>query len=127
MTSPTLMQRVRKTLLLIATASLLLLIGYTWAALHVAYSDGERAGVLQKLSHKGWVCKTWEGEMLLTPIAGAQPEKFEFTVPDSVVAEHLNALIGKHVVLTYQQHRGVPSTCFGDTEYFVQDGRATSP
>jgi hypothetical protein len=127
MTTPTLMQRVRKTLLLIALASALIMIGYTWAALHIAYSDGERAGVLQKLSRKGWLCKTWEGEMLLTPIAGTLPEKFSFTVPDPLVAQRINALIGKRVALVYQQHRGIPTNCFGETEYFVQDARELIP
>lgn len=127
MTPPTLMQRIRNILLLIALVSVLLVAGYTWAALHMSYSDGERAGVLQKLSHKGWLCKTWEGELLLTPIAGTIPEKFLFSVPDDSIASKLNTLMGKRVTLTYQQHRGVPSTCFGETEYFVQDARPDGP
>ncbi|MDE3011383.1 MAG: hypothetical protein KGI67_10895 [Pseudomonadota bacterium] len=121
MTVPTLMQRVRRTLLMLVVLSIAVIAAYTWFSLHYAYSDGERAGVLQKLSHKGWLCKTWEGELLLTPLAGTLPEKFEFTVPDDAVAARLNALMGKRVTLSYEQHRGVPSTCFGDTEYFVRD------
>ena len=117
------MQRVRRTLLMFAVASLLLLVGYTWASLHVSYSDGERAGVLQKISHKGWLCKTWEGELLLTPLAGTVPEKFAFTVPSAAVAQNMNTLLGHRVVVTYEQHRGVPTTCFGETEYFVQGVR----
>lgn len=121
MTVPTLMQRVRRTLLMLVVLSIAVIAAYTWFSLHYAYSDGERAGVLQKLSHKGWLCKTWEGELLLTPLAGTLPEKFEFTVPDDAVAARLNALMGKRVTLVYEQHRGVPTTCFGDTEYFVRD------
>lgn len=95
--------------------------GYTWLSLHWAYSTGERAGLLQKFSKKGWICKTWEGELLLTPLPGVIPEKFEFTVRDDQVAERLSANAGKRLVLNYSQHKGVPSSCFGDTEYFVEN------
>lgn len=100
-------------------AALLLLAGYTWTMLHISYSDGERAGYLQKFSSRGWVCKTWEGEILLTSMPGAIPEKFEFSVRDDKVAADLTAATGKRVVLSYAQHKGVPSQCFGETEYFV--------
>src|ERR1700741_935778 len=101
-------------------AVLLLFAAYTWVMLHVSYSDGERAGFLQKFSHKGWICKTWEGEILLTSMPGAIPERFEFTVLDDEVARQLLAATGKRVLLTYAQRKGVPSACFGDTEYFVE-------
>jgi hypothetical protein len=100
-------------------AALLLFAGYTWAMLHVSYSDGERAGYLQKFSSRGWVCKTWEGEILLTSMPGAIPEKFQFSVRDDTVAQALTAATGKRVVLSYAQHKGVPSECFGETEYYV--------
>jgi hypothetical protein len=100
-------------------AVLLLFGGYTWAMLHISYSDGERAGYLQKFSSRGWICKTWEGEILLTSMPGAIPEKFEFSVRDEAVAQALTAATGKRVVLTYAQHKGVPSQCFGETEYYV--------
>lgn len=100
-------------------AAVLLLAAYTWAMLHVSYSDGERAGYLQKFSTRGWICKTWEGEILLTSMPGAIPEKFEFSVRDPQVAKDLTAATGKRVVLSYAQHRGVPTQCFGETEYYV--------
>jgi len=100
-------------------AALLLMAAYTWAMLHISYSDGERAGYLQKFSTRGWVCKTWEGEILLTSMPGAIPEKFEFSVRDPDVAKQLTAATGKRVVLSYTQHRGVPSQCFGETEYYI--------
>ncbi|MBV7539017.1 hypothetical protein KW842_24925 [Duganella sp. sic0402] len=100
-------------------AALLLMAAYTWAMLHISYSDGERAGYLQKFSTRGWICKTWEGEILLTSMPGAIPEKFEFSVRDPQVAKELTAATGKRVVLSYAQHRGVPSQCFGETEYYV--------
>lgn len=100
-------------------AAALLLAAYTWVALHLSYSEGERAGYLQKFSKRGWVCKTWEGEILLTSMPGAIPEKFEFSVRDDEVARQLTAATGKRVVLSYDQHKGVPSACFGETEYFI--------
>jgi hypothetical protein len=92
---------------------------YLWSALHWSYSDGERAGFIQKLSKKGWVCKTWEGELLLATVPGAIPEKFAFTVRDERVAAQLRQLAGRRVLLTYEQHKGLPTSCFGDTDYFA--------
>ena len=108
------------TTLTVVAAALLGLAVYVWITLHWSYSDGERAGFLQKFSKKGWICKTWEGEILLTSMPGAIPERFSFSVRDDQVAAQLNASIGKRVVLTYAQHKGVPSSCFGDTEYFIE-------
>jgi hypothetical protein len=93
---------------------------YAWLTLHWSYSEGERAGYLQKFSRKGWICKTWEGEILLSSMPGAIPERFAFSVRDGELAKQLMAAAGKRVVLSYAQRKGVPSTCFGDTEYFVE-------
>jgi hypothetical protein len=100
---------------------------YVALSLNWSYSSGERAGFLQKMSHKGWVCKTWEGELSLIAIPGTAPEKFLFSVRDDVVAKRLEAAMGKRVTLLYEQHKGVPSSCFGETEYFVVDLREVSP
>jgi hypothetical protein len=94
---------------------------YTWTALTWAYSKGERAGYVQKFSKKGWICKTWEGELAMVSLPGAMPEKFYFTVRDDSVAARINQSLGKRVALTYNQHKGVPTSCFGETEYFVAD------
>lgn len=103
-----------------AALSVLLAIAiYVWAVLSWSYSEGERAGFLQKVSYKGWICKTWEGELSLVAIPGAAPEKFLFTVRDDAVAQQLNVVAGKRVTLKYEQHRGLPTSCFGDTDYFV--------
>jgi len=96
----------------------LLAIGWVWIALHWSYSDGERAGYVQKLSRKGWLCKTWEGEIAMVTMPGAIPEKFEFSVRDEAMAQRINQLAGKRVVLDYRQYKFIPSTCFGETEYF---------
>jgi hypothetical protein len=104
---------------LIVLASLIFS-AYAWVSLSWSYSTGERAGLMQKISRKGWLCKTWEGELLLTSMPGAIPEKFEFTVRDDDLANQLVEHTGQRLVLTYAQHKGVPSSCFGDTEYFVE-------
>ncbi|WP_346287373.1 hypothetical protein [Zoogloea sp.] len=93
--------------------------GYTWLVLRWSYSSGERAGYVQKFSQKGWLCKTWEGELAIVAIPGSMPEIFSFTVRDDRVAAEINALMGKRVALSYDQHVGVPSTCFGETGYYV--------
>ncbi len=105
--------------------SLILLSGvltsaYIWLALSWSYSTGERAGLMQKISRKGWLCKTWEGELLLTSMPGAIPEKFEFSVRDEELANQLMEHTGQKLVLTYAQRKGIPTSCFGDTEYFVE-------
>ena len=92
---------------------------YTWSALSWSYSQGERAGYVQKFSRKGWICKTWEGELAMVNIPGALTEKFQFTVRDDKIADYVNASLGKRVALSYEQHVGIPTTCFGETEYFV--------
>ncbi|MEK7810966.1 MAG: hypothetical protein AAB278_04015 [Pseudomonadota bacterium] len=100
---------------------------YTWVALTWNYSEGERAGFMQKLSKKGWLCKTWEGELSLVALPGAAPEKFLFTVRDNAVAEKINKLVGQRVALVYAEHKGIPTSCFGDTAYFVSDVKAVQP
>jgi hypothetical protein len=93
--------------------------GYVWTALHINYSDGERAGYIQKFSRKGWICKTWEGELAMMNLPGTMPELFHFSVRDPAVATQLNQTIGQRVRVHYEQHKGVPSDCFGETEYYV--------
>jgi hypothetical protein len=92
---------------------------YFAVVLNWSYSSGERAGWVQKFSKKGWLCKTWEGEIALVSMPGAIPEKFEFTVTDEAVAEQINRVMGQRVSLHYEQKVGLPTTCFGETRYFV--------
>jgi len=103
----------------IIPAVIVLFVLYTWFVLSWSFSEGERAGYVQKFSHKGWLCKTWEGELAMINMPGTLTEKFIFTVPDDAVAKKINASLGKRVSLVYEQHVGIPSSCFGDTEYFV--------
>jgi hypothetical protein len=92
---------------------------WTMLALWWSYSEGERVGVLQKFSRKGWICKTYEGELALYVVAGVAPQIWTFTVRDEAVASELNPVIGERVRLHYEEHRGLPTSCFGDTAYFV--------
>ncbi|MFN4265237.1 MAG: hypothetical protein ACK4F8_05765 [Aquabacterium sp.] len=96
-----------------------LIAGYFAIVLNWSYSSGERAGWVQKLSKKGWVCKTWEGELALVSMPGAAVEKFLFTVTDDAVAEKINRVLGKRVALHYEEKVGLPTTCFGETRHFV--------
>jgi len=105
--------------LILLVFPVVVLTGYTWVTLHYAYSSGERSGYVQKISKKGWLCKTWEGELAMTTVPGTAPQIFQFSVRDDATAHRIEQAVGQRVALSYQQHRGVPSTCFGETEYFV--------
>jgi len=104
---------------LIAMLAALLFAAYLWLMLTWSYSRGERAGWVQKLSEKGYVCKTWEGEMAMVTMPGSIPEKFLFTVRDDAVAEKLEAAMGRRVAVDYEEHIGLVTSCFGDTGHFV--------
>jgi hypothetical protein len=97
----------------------LLFAGYVWLMLNWSYAEGERAGYVQKLSKKGWLCKTWEGEIALVSMPGTVAEKFQFTVPSEEVAQAINKSLGSRVTLFYEQHIGLPTNCWGETQYFV--------
>lgn len=105
----------------------LLLAGWTWVTLNYSYSMGERAGYAQKLSQKGWLCKTWEGELAMANLPGTMPEIFRFSVRNDSIAKILEINLGKRVSLSYAQHRGVPTSCFGETEYYITNVRMVEP
>jgi hypothetical protein len=112
-----------KTTLVIVLVAILGFALWSWITLSFTYASGERAGFVQKLSKKGWVCKTWEGELAMVNLPGAMPEIFYFTVRDDSVAARIQRIMGRRVSLTYEQHVGVPTTCFGETSYFVTEFR----
>ena len=99
-----------------------------WAgiALNFSYSQGNRVGYVQKLSKKGWLCKTWEGELAQVNMPGAMSQIFVFTVRNDSVAAAIQKLEGGLVALDYAEHRGVPTNCFGETGYFVNGVRRAS-
>jgi len=116
----TLSRKAKLVIAAVIVTPVLLFVLYTWSALNWSYSQGQRAGVVQKFSRKGWICKTWEGELAMVPVPGTTtPELFDFTVRDDLVAEQRNSSLGKRVALTYHQHKGVPTSCFGETQYYV--------
>jgi hypothetical protein len=93
---------------------------WTWFALSWSYSEGDRAGVLQKFSRKGWLCKTYEGELAQYVVAGVAPQIWPFSVRDPAIAAELSRAVGSKVQLHYTEHVGLPTSCFGDTPYFVE-------
>ncbi len=120
-TEPTKKKRIRWRLwLFIVLMTPIVLFGlYTWFVLTWSYSSGERVGYVQKLSKKGFIAKTWEGELAMVSMPGTLPEIFHFTVPSDEVAAQINASLGKQVRLHYEQHIGLPTKLFGESEYFV--------
>jgi hypothetical protein len=109
---------------LVLLSPILILGLYTVVALNWSYSDGDRSGYLQKFSRRGWVCKTYEGELAMSTVPGVAPTIWTFSVRDKAVARKLNEHLGQKVVLHYAEHRGVPTTCFGTTDYYVDSVRA---
>ena len=107
-----------------AVVPALLLIGWTAITLNWTYSNGTRAGYVQKFSQKGWLCKTWEGEIAMVNVPGAAQERFAFTVRNDSVASVINRLQGQRIIIEYDQHKFIPTSCFGETEYFVRGVRA---
>lgn len=93
---------------------------WTWFSLSWAYSEGDRAGTLQKFSRKGWLCKTYEGELALYVVGGVAPQIWYFSTRDASVAKGLAAAVGQKIQLHYTEHRGVPISCFAETPYFAQ-------
>ena len=100
-------------------AIVLLVAGYFLFVFNWSYSEGERAGWIQKFSSKGWLCKTWEGELAMVSMPGSMSEKFFFTVWDDATAEQINKVIGKRGSLHYDEKVGIPTSCFGETRYYV--------
>lgn len=100
---------------------------WTLITLTFSYSDGDRVGYVQKFSHRGWLCRTWEGELAMTPVPGATPQIFSFSVRDNDTVKRIKDAEGKRVALHYKEKRGIPSSCFGDTNYFISDIRVLGP
>lgn len=121
MTAPSARPRRRLWLILLGVLVIPFVLFSLYVGLMLAwsYSDGDRAGVLQKFSRKGWLCKTYEGELAMTTAPGVAPVIWAFSARDPKVIPQLRAAIGKRVVIHYTEHRGVPTTCFGQTTYFV--------
>lgn len=112
--------------LLLVVLPLALLALWTFGTLQFSYSEGNRTGYLQKLSRRGWICKTWEGELAVSNVPGQAPEIFRYSVRDDAAVQQIQALQGQRATLTYRQHVGVPTSCFGETQYFAAGARAVA-
>jgi hypothetical protein len=115
----TVMGRIRNTVLIVTATLLIGMALWTWFSLSWSYSEGERAGVLQKFSKKGWICKTYEGELALYVVGGVAPQIWYFSTRDEAIAEQLFKAVGQQVQLHYTEHRGIPTSCFAETPYFA--------
>ena len=115
-----LVRRGARLVLVRAALVVMIVAGWTWLTLSWSYSVGERAGVLQKFSRKGWICKTYEGEVAQYVVSGVAPQIWYFSVRDEAVAQQLFKVVGQNMQLRYREHRGVPTSCFGDTPYFAE-------
>jgi hypothetical protein len=127
--SPTFFRRHRWKIILVGFVAAVIGLAALWTSITLAYSysEGDRIGYVQKFSHKGWVCRTWEGELAMTPVPGAAPEIFKFTVRDDAVVKRIQDAEGKKVALRYSEKKGIPSSCFGDTRYFISGVRTLAP
>ncbi len=110
-------------LVLILFVPALIFGAWAWVTLSYSYSKGLRAGYVQKLSRKGWLCKTWEGELAMVNLPGAMPEIFHFSVRNDSIARVLEKNVGKRVSVFYEEHRGVPTSCFAETRYYITNVR----
>lgn len=115
------------TILLAVVVPLLLFTGWALITVNFAYARDKRPGYVQKLSKRGWLCKTWEGELAMTNTPGAMPEIFRFTVRNDSLARIIDNNLGKRVSLTYEQHKGVPTSCFGETQYYITNIQILEP
>lgn len=108
-----------RVLLAIPILVLVLAAAWSWFTLSFSYSEGERAGLLQKFSHKGWLCKTYEGELALYVVGGVAPQIWNFSTRDPELAKQLSANVGRQMRVHYSEHRGVPTNCFAETPYYA--------
>jgi hypothetical protein len=105
---------------LVVLVPLIIAVLWFWLSLSWSYSEGDRAGVLQKFSRKGWLCKTYEGELALYVVSGVAPQIWYFTTRNEELAKRLTSAVGQELQVHYSEHRGVPTSCFGDTPYFAE-------
>jgi hypothetical protein len=111
------------TIVLVILVPVLIISGWAWITLGYAYASEDRAGYVQKISRRGWLCKTWEGELATSNLPGAMPEIFKFTVRNDSLARILENNLGKRMTLRFEQHRGVPTSCFGETQSYITNVR----
>ncbi len=100
---------------------------WVWVTLGFVYASSQRSGYVRNLSQRGWLCKTWEGELAMSPAPGVADTttaaSFPFTIRNDSVAKALQLAEGQRVTLSYNEHRGIPTSCFGETQNFVRGFR----
>ena len=84
---------------------------------YVPYSEGVRSGELIKISKKGVLVKTWEGE-ISQGISGAQIFSFSVLDKDEDVIQKLKDYQGQYVKVNYTE-RYATFFWLGDTKYFI--------
>lgn len=123
----TIKRKVRKFLYLASFFIIILLGVIIYWRYFYTYSEGYRAGLLQKFSRKGTIFKTYEGELILSSVSGRSDvviasEKFFFSVTDQKLAANLDTLQGRNVIVRYKQ-KIAPLIWKGDTPYYVDSVR----
>ena len=91
------------------------------------YSDGYRAGLLQKFSHKGAIVKTFEGELILSSVSSTRDvvlasEKFLFSLSNKKLSRQFDTLQGNMVIVHYKQ-KNKAAFWRGDSPYLVDSVR----
>jgi hypothetical protein len=99
------------------------LAGFIYWKYFYTYSEGYRAGLLQKFSNKGTFFKTYEGEMILSSVASTRDiaiasEKFQFTVTNKDLVRQFDTLQGDNIIVHYRQMNGAVFWR-GDSKYLV--------
>jgi hypothetical protein len=109
----------RKIIIYFVLAATLLIASYMSFVYYATYSEGIRSGELIKISSKGVLFKTWEGE-ISQGISGAQIFKFSVLDKDEKVIQDLKDFQGQYVKVTYiERYRTFP--WWGDTNYYVTE------
>jgi len=116
-------RNVKRTFYVVLTLILIIAGMVIYGKYYYTFSDGYRAGLLQKFSHKGNIIKTYEGEMILSSVTGNQnvaiaSEKFYFTVTNKNLADQFDTIQGQMVIVHYQQKNGA-LFWHGDSPYLV--------
>ena len=107
----------KKVLFIILSTAIALTVVYFLFIYYASFSEGYRSGELIKISHKGVVFKTWEGEISQ---GVSESQRFNFSVESSQeeVISQLKDMQGQNVKLTYKERFGT-FPWLGDTKYFV--------
>jgi len=119
----------KKYLVWISFIIIVILAAFIYWKFAFTYSDGFRAGLLQKFSRKGTIFKTYEGEMILSSVqsnanVAIASEKFFFSVTDDSIAKKLEQMQGQFIVVHYEQ-KNSSLMWRGDSEYLVDSVRVT--